>query len=81
MSNTRTITGRISAYKRMCSSINGNPRFRGFIQDVRGVHTEWRTRVDCMCGFGIQNYIGTDTQVTLELDPKGNVLNVQELAQ
>lgn len=60
-------TGTLKLLNRMKSSINGNPRYSGIIQDENGDLIEFCTKPDCSIGYKITNYL--DKQVRIEIGP------------
>lgn len=72
MKNVKTYTGRVVITGRLPSSVNGNPRFTGYVETVEKAfqhawvkRVEFVTAVDSMIGYAIQNYDGKNCTVEI----------------
>jgi hypothetical protein len=78
MKNLETIKGlKIDKLERMSSSINGNPRFR--VHFSNGLISQ--TMVDASLGYSIQNYVGENKPVDVEVGTHYGTVQVNRIVE
>lgn len=65
MKNITTHKGTLKELKRLPSSINGNPRFEACVDQGNGDSFVFKTRVDAMHAYSIQNYEGKEVVIEI----------------